>query len=223
MDLASPARSPVSITVRHLALVLLGSAIVVGASVLLGGPVSASEHVIAVANSSVACTQVSGLARFDPRLRSPGTAGGRETIHLDLVLNGCSSPALPPPITISGALQGALVTGTGTGCSTTLGAGPYVSAGTLTVKWKTRGAKISPTSLFVPQRVRPTQVQRTASARQGIKVGSPGSPRSSVVGDFAGGNDGRTSSFKVSWKRSAATCSTGLHFLPIISGTLAFS
>ena len=223
MKLASPARSPFWRRFRTFPSVLLGSLFVVAASVLVAGPVAASDHVIAVANSSVACTQVSGFARFDPRVRSPGTASGREAIHLDLALNGCSSPALPPPITISGALQGALVTGTGSSCSTTLGAGPYVSAGTLTVRWKTHGAKISSTSLFVPQRVRPTQVQRTASARQGIKVGSPGSPRPSIVGDFAGGNAGRASSFKLSWKRSAATCSTGLRYLPIIAGTLAFS
>jgi hypothetical protein len=223
MTLASAARAPDWRKVRTSTPVLLGSLFVFAASVLVSGPVSASDHVVAVADSSVSCTQVSGFAKFDPRLRSPGTATGRETIHLDLALNGCSSPALPPPITISGTLQGALVTDTGTGCSSTLEAGPYVSAGTLTVRWKAHGAKISPTSLFVPQRVRPTQVQRTASARQGMKVGAPGSPRPSVVGDFAGGNAGRASSFKLSWKRSAATCSTGLRYLPIISGTLAFS
>ncbi len=214
MTLACPTRSPVRTPVRTSVAVLLGSLVLVGVGVLVvGGPVSASDHVIAVTSSSVTCTQVSGLARFDPRLRSPGTTGGPETIHVDLAFNGCSSPALPPPITISEELQGALVADTGTSCSTSLGDGPYVSAGTLSARWKTHGAKIAPTSLFMPQRVRPTMVQRTTGARQGMKVGSPGSPRPRIVGDFAGANAGRTSSFKLLWKRSAATCSTGLRYL----------
>jgi hypothetical protein len=165
---------------------------------------------------------VSGTAKFNPRLRTRGTVSGLETVHLDLALTGCSSPALPPPITITGQLKGALVANTGTSCSTSLGTSAYLSVGALSVRWKTHGATISPTSSFAPQRVRPSKVQRQAQTNQTVKVGGPGSPRPSVVGDFTGGNGGRSSSFRLSWKRSAATCSVGLSELPITAGTLTF-
>jgi len=221
MALASPTRSSWWIRVGTSTAFLMGSFVLVAASV--SGTASARARVVSVDNSTISCTKVTGLARFDPRLRSPGTVKGLETVHLNLALSGCSSSTLPPPITVAGQLQGALVANTGTSCSTSLGTSSYVSVGTLTVDWKVHGAKISRTSSFSPQRVRPEKVRHKASARQSIKVGSPGSPRPSVVGDFAGGNDGKTSSFSLTWDRSAVTCSTGLHDLPIISGTLAFS
>jgi hypothetical protein len=223
MNLASPTRTPLHWRRFVASRLLLGVALT-GSSLLAAvEPASATPPVISVANSTIACTGVSGLAKFDPHLQAKGTASGLETVHLNLTLTGCSSPALPPPISISGELKGALVANTGTSCSTTLGMSPYSSIGTLTVKWKTHKAKIAPASLFAPQRVKPAKVQHKAGTNQTIKVGGPGSPRPSVVGDFTGGNGGRSSSFTLSWKRSTATCSAGLVALPIVSGALAFS
>ena len=197
---------------------LVGAVIVV-----IGQPVFASAPTISVANATITCTEVKGLATFNPHLRTPGTIHGLETVHLNLALSGCSSPALSPPVTITGQLKGALVSNTGTGCATTLGPSPYSSVGTLTAHWKIHRAKIPPTSSFAPQRVKLAKVQRKAGTNQTIKVGGPGSPHPSVVGDFTGGNGGRSSSFTLSWKRSAVTCSTGLSALPIASGALTFS
>jgi hypothetical protein len=187
-------------------------------------PAGAAPRVVAVADATVACTHVSGMETFDPQLRPRGTTQGLETVHLDLSLSGCSSPVLPPPITVTGQLKGALATDTGTSCSSALGSSPYASVGTVTVKWKSHKAKIAPSSTFSPQRVKPAKTPRkVAGVNQTVKVGAGGSPRPRVVGDFTGGNGGRTSSFTLSWKRSDATCSVGLHALPIVSGALAFS
>jgi hypothetical protein len=223
MSLASPTRFRIGVPKSGAAVVLVGL-LVVGASVLLvSAPVSASTKVISVANSTVVCTQVAGLEKFDPRLRTRGTVSGLETAHLSLTLSGCSSPALPPPITITGQLKGALVANTGTSCATTLGTSPYTSVGTLTVSWKTHKAKIAPLSAFAPQRVKIARVQRRSRTNQTVKLGGPGSPRPSVIGDFTGGNGGKSSSFTLSWKRSAVTCSVGLSELPIVAGSLSFS
>ncbi len=192
-------------------------------TVVTDQPVFASAPTVSVANATIMCTEVTGLATFSPHLRTPGTARGLETVHLNLALSGCSSPALPPPMTITGQLKGALVANTGTSCATALGPSPYSSVGTLTAHWKTHKAKISPTSSFAPQRVKLAKVQRKARTNQTIKVGGPGSPHPSVVGDFTGGNGGRSSSFTLSWKRTAVTCSAGLSALPIVSGALTFS
>jgi len=209
----------------------MAASVVVMAGCLVGGvvavgvtaPAGATQPLVDVADSTVACTHVSGVETFDPRLRTPGTTHGLETVHLDLALSGCSSPALRPPITIVGQLKGELVADTGTSCSTSLGLSPYTSLGTLTVKWKTHKAKIPPVSTFAPQRIKPAKTGRKAATEQSVKGGGAGSPRPSVVGDFTGGNSGRTSSFTLSWRRTSATCSAGMHVLPIVSGALAFS
>jgi len=177
--LASPTR------LRHTTPKAVGPWVSVGLLVMSGGLLvlaspSWARTPVSVANSTVSCTQVSGLEKFNPRLRTPGTVHGLETVHLDLSLNGCSSPALPPPITITGTLRGALVANTGTSCSTNLGSSPYASVGTLTVNWKVHKAKVLPTSSFTPQRVKLAKVQRRASVNQTLKVGGPGSPRPSV-------------------------------------------
>ena len=222
MSLASPTRSWTP--ARRRVIPAFSLAFLLGAStVVIEQPVFASPPVISVATSTITCTQVTGLATFSPRLRARGTTSGLETVHLNLALSRCSSPALPPPITITGQLKGALVANSGTSCATTLGASPYSSVGTLTAKWKTHKAKIAPASSFAPQRVKLAKVQHMARTNQTIKVGGPGSPRPSVVGDFTGGNGGRGSSFTLSWKRSAVTCSVGLSDLPIVSGALTFS
>ena len=145
-----------------------------------------------------------------------------ETVHLNIALDGCASPSLPPPIRISGTLTGALVTNTGTSCATSLGAVARASIGTLTAKWKTHGAKIGTSSSFAPEKIRPIKPHGKASVNQAVKIGGPGSPRPVVVGDFTGGNGGRGSSFTLIWKQSAATCAVGLGSLPIISGSLTF-
>jgi hypothetical protein len=223
MKLASPthsrarAGSVASLVVTGVLLVAVGVLVVTA-------PAGAAPRVIAVADATVACTHVSGIETFDPKLRARGTTEGLETVHLDLSLGGCSSPVLPPPVTITGQLKGALVANTGTACSTALGTSPYASVGTVTVKWKTHKARIAPISTFSPQRVKPAKTPRkVAGVNQTVKVGAAGSPRPSVVGDFTGGNGGRTSSFSLSWKRSDATCSAALHALSIVSGSLAFS
>lgn len=221
MSLASPTRAW---NARRRVMAAVSALFFVGAvTVAIDQPVFASAPTISVANSTITCSEVTGLATFSPHLRTPGTTRGLETVHLNLALNGCSSPALPLPVTITGQLKGALVADTGTSCATTLGPNPYSSVGTLTAHWKAHKAKISPTSSFAPQRVKLAKVQRKARTNQTIKVGGPGSPHPSVVGDFTGGNGGRGSSFTLSWKRSAVTCSAGLSALPIVSGALAFS
>jgi hypothetical protein len=205
------------------ALFSVGLLLIAGSVLVPSGPAWARARVVSVGNSTVTCTQVSGLEKFEPHLRTRGTVNGLETVHLNLALGGCSSPALPPPITITGLLKGALVANTGTSCSTNFETSPYSSVGTLTVNWKTHKAKVASMSSFTPQRVKLAKVQRKAGTNQTVKVGGPGSPRPSVAGDFTGGNGGRSSSFTLRWKRSAVTCSTGLSELPIVSGALAFS
>jgi hypothetical protein len=187
-------------------------------------PALARGPAITVANATVRCSLVSGLARFTPPIRTAGSDHGLETLHLDLALEGCSSAALPAPISLSGHLKGALVSNNGTSCTTNLGSTSYASVGTLVVRWKTHRAKISPLSDFAPERIHPLMVHRArGGATQTMKIGGSGSPRPSVSGDFTGGDKGRASSFTVAWKQSAATCSVGLGALPIASGTLALS
>jgi len=223
VSLASPTRSRTKTRRPVAAWVAVGMLVMGGGLLVLATPAGAKTPVISVGNSTVTCTKVSGLEKFDPHLRTPGTVNGLETVHLDLSLNGCSSPALPPSITITGELKGALVADTGTSCSTNLGPSPYSAVGTLTANWKIHKAKVPPTSTFTPQRVKLAKVQHRARTNQTLKVGGPGSPRPSVGGDFTGGNGGRSSSFTLSWKRSSVTCSTGLSELPIVSGALTFS
>lgn len=223
MSLASPTRSRTTTCRPVAAWVAAGLLVMGGGLLVLATPAGARTPTVSVGNSTVTCSQVSGIEKFGPHLRTPGTVTGLETVHLDLSLNGCSSPALPPPITITGELKGALVADTGTSCSTNLGTSAYSAVGTLTVNWKTHKAKVVPTSTFTPQRVKPAKVQRKAKTNQTLKVGGPGSPRPSVGGDFTGGNGGRSSSFTLSWKRSSVTCATGLSDLPIVSGVLTFS
>ena len=221
MSLASPTHTW---TPRRRMIASVSGVLLVGAViVVIDQPVFASAPTISVANATITCIAVTGLATFSPHLRTPGTIRGLEMVHLNLALSRCSSPALSPPITITGQLKGALVSNTGTSCATTLGSSTYSSVGTLTAHWKIHKAKISPTSSFAPQRVKLAKVQRKAATNQTIKVGGPGSPHPSVVGDFTGGNGGRSSSFTLSWKRSAVTCSAGLSVLPIVSGALTFS
>ncbi|HEY5024736.1 MAG TPA: hypothetical protein VII76_07150 [Acidimicrobiales bacterium] len=222
MSLASPTRLRISAP-KPGAAVFLGLLLAGASAVVASQPVSASAKVISVANATVVCTQVAGLERFDPHLRTRGTVSGLETVHLSLTLNGCSSPVLPPPITITGQLKGALVANTGTSCATTLGTSSYTSVGTLTVSWKTHKAKIAPLTSFAPQRVKLGRVQRKSHTNQTLKLGGPGSPRPSVIGDFTGGNGGKSSSFTLSWRRSSVTCSVGLNELPIVAGSLSFS
>lgn len=209
---------------RRLAVLVAGVLAVAVSIVARDGPALAHGPVITVANATVRCTQVTGLAKFAPPIRTGGSDHGLETVHLSLALEGCSSPALPPPISLSGQLKGSLVANNGTSCTTSFGSTSYASVGTLVVRWKTHRAKISPFSDFAPQRVHPLMVHRARSgAIQTMKVGGSGSPRPSVSGDFTGGDKGRASSFTVAWKQSAATCSVGLSVLPIASGALAFS
>ena len=224
MPLASRTQSPVRRTIaRPVWLFVVSLFFLIAGAGVASQTAWAAVRTIAVANSTISCTQVSGWARFEPRLHTRGTSSGVETVHLNIALDGCVSPSLPPPIRISGTLTGALVTDTGTSCTTSLGAVARTSVGTLTAKWKTHGAKIGTSSSFAPERIRPVKLHGKKNVNQAVKIGGPGSPRPAVVGDFTGGNGGRGSSFTLTWKQSAATCAVGLSSLPIISGSLTFS
>lgn len=210
--------------VRGLAACLMGLLAVAVSIVANNDRALANGSLISVANGTVRCSQVSGLARFAPPIRTGGSDHGLEALHLSLALTACSSPTLPPTVSLSGRLKGSLVANNGTSCTTNLGSSSYASVGTLVVRWKTHRATISPLSDFDPQRVHLLMVHRT---RGGViptmRVGGSGSPHPSVSGDFTGGDKGRASSLILAWKATAATCSAGLGVLPIASGTLEFS
>jgi hypothetical protein len=179
---------------------------------------------VSLTNATVSCATVTGQAGFSPALRTPGKTSGIEHVHFNLTTGGCTSTALTPPATITGTLKGTLTTNTGTSCATALGTSAYSAVGTLQAHWKIHGARAADTSAFTPQRLAPGKVRHKRSgSTQSAKVGTRGKPHPSVTGDFTGGDGGRTATFSVTWKQTAATCASRVSSLPIVSGTLHFS
>ena len=223
MHLASPTRAPrrPSYTLLALAAVVSVSAL----SVAFDIPAAAARRpAIALGNATVSCSTVTGEARFSPQLRTGGTTQGIDKVHFDLALSGCSSPALPPPITISGKLTGSLVANNGTSCASNLQTSGFDAVGSLSVRWKVHGARVDTSSTFTPQRLALSKVRHKHKvATQSAKVGARGKPHPSVTGDFTGGDSGRAASVTVTWDQAAETCATGIKTLPIVGGTLRFS
>ncbi len=192
MTTASVARSVGRSEGRRIAAVIGAGAVVIGAVLATGDTAVASIPVTTVADATVSCQGVSGGATFSPALRAKGTAEGLETVHLDLALTGCTSPALAAPATLVGHLTGSMTADNGDTCGANLTSMRYTSLGDFTVRWKAHHARIATTSTFAPGKVRPVKVRgKGGVTNESIKLGKAGAGgRRSSVTSAAGTGEG---------------------------------
>ena len=172
--------------IRKLLLVAAATAMPLGMVAATGSIAGAGTPKVDATNYTLACTGISGEAKFKPALTF--TSSGPETVSVKATLSGCTAtPTLGgTPVTITSAsVKGTLTDPSSTGCTGLLGS--TNTAGTLSTKFKTSPKLTDATSDVTVNSVNGGE---TADSQHGL-FGIPGTiPNGAASGPFQGTDGG---------------------------------
>jgi hypothetical protein len=186
--------------IRKFLMIGAATAMPLGFLAATGGIAGAKALPINVSTDHVTCTTVTGSAKFSPALQLSGSSSETTSIKLDL--SGCtiSGPVATPGVTVTGKGAGTLDSATNNALALE---GTNAVTGSITIKWKAVGGKLS----LATSTVTPTSLTGAAQS-DGYASFALDSGSASVSGDFAGTDSGSTSNLYVETVQTTAALTT---------------
>ena len=154
---------------------------------------------IDLSGATISCTNVTGTAKFAPRLILGGT-GTSENTNVKLAISGCTVSGTATPVIVSSG-KGAGVLHSGSTNATSL-FGPNAVTGQVNIKWSSSSkltSKMSTVTVTVVTGGTPADGYASLAVTAG---------NASVTGDFAGSDAGATSTLYAETTQTVATLAT---------------
>ena len=152
-----------------------------------------------LSHASVTCTTVTGAAKFGPGITSSGTSP--ENVNIKLALSGCTASGVSGVTVMSG--KGAGILHLASNNATTLFGTNPVLGGHINIKWAT-----SPKPVFKMSTVTVTMITGAVSGNYGSFAVAAG--QASVANDFAGSDNGASSSLYVETTQTTTALAASL-------------